>query len=135
MTHLRLDTAFEFGDWLLLLDAVKLRLRSIVGDQLALLPEATAHETVLRIRTRVLDCVAALDLLQGALTSPTHTTPPLPALVIPQPKETFMSKAQHGNKEAKKPKKIRPPPGPPQPAAMAVAPPAPTLDGLRKKRW
>jgi hypothetical protein len=54
------------GDWMLLRAAVRARLRTCVGEPAA--SEATIADTLARLRANVLDCVAALDQLDLALT-------------------------------------------------------------------
>lgn len=55
------------GDWDMLFDAVKDRIRSIVGEQPLLSYELPAHDIALRVRASVLECVAALDQLHTML--------------------------------------------------------------------
>lgn len=56
------------GDWDVLFNAVKARIRSTVGDGPLLLCEPPTHDTAARVRARVLECVAALDQLHTMLT-------------------------------------------------------------------
>jgi hypothetical protein len=55
------DIAIE--DWDALMCAVKARLRLIVGDTFAAMPESQGQDLVGRIRAGVLECVEALDQL------------------------------------------------------------------------
>ena len=61
------STDIPLEDWDDLFGAVKARLRQIVGEGLADLPEPHLRGAVARMQANVLECVAALDQL--------HTTP------------------------------------------------------------
>ena len=55
-------------DWNLLLDAVKDRLRQVVGTPTELLPVSVlASDVARRVQSSVLECIDALDLLQISL--------------------------------------------------------------------
>lgn len=56
------------GDWDELFSAVEARLTSTVGELLAALPETSALLSAIRIRTSVLECVAALHQLHATVT-------------------------------------------------------------------
>jgi hypothetical protein len=58
------DIAIE--DWDDLLCAVKARLRRIVGEEFAAMPERPGQDIVGRVRASVLECVEALDQLHTA---------------------------------------------------------------------
>ena len=55
------------GDWEELLSAVKSRLRSTVGELLAVVPEHQLPDAAHRVQASVLECVNALDQLQLTL--------------------------------------------------------------------
>lgn len=57
------DIAIE--DWDVLLCAVKARLRLMVGEPFAAMPESQGQDLVGRIRAGVLECVEALDQLHA----------------------------------------------------------------------
>jgi diguanylate cyclase (GGDEF)-like protein len=63
-----LPSDVAIGDWHDLLNAVKARLRLIVGEWLAATPEPHRHDTAGRFHASVLECVAALDQLHTTLT-------------------------------------------------------------------
>ena len=56
------------SDWDELFSAVEARLTSTVGELLAVLPETSASVSANRIRTSVLECVAALHQLHSTVT-------------------------------------------------------------------
>ncbi len=56
------------SDWDALFSAVEARLTSTVGELLAALPETSASLSAIRIRTSVLECVAALHQLHSTVT-------------------------------------------------------------------
>ena len=56
------------GDWDALFSAVEARLTSTVGELLGVLPETSASMSANRIRTSVLECVAALHQLHSTVT-------------------------------------------------------------------